>query len=452
MTQIMGELTLYRPGETGYDEARKAWNLTVNHRPAWIVVAQTAQDVAAAVRAAAADGLSVAVQSTGHGTVRAADEHAALIITSALKDITVDPEQQTAWIGAGLKWGEVVAQTQSHGLTPLFGSSPTVGAVGYTLGGGVGWFGRKFGLATDSVVRFEVVDANGAILNVSADEHPELFWAMRGGGGAFAVVTAMEIQLYPVPAVYGGNLLYPIEMAGDVYRFYREWITTLPDEFTSSIVLMNFPNMDIVPEFLRGKSAMLVRGAYVGAAAQGAAYLQPWLDWRAPMANLFGTLPVSEMRTISNDPPDPMPSMTSAAYLRELSDDAIDTIIRYGLGEGGQPPLILIEIRHMGGAIARVNPDANAYSHRDETLNLYMVGVTPVPQAAEFFKQYTGQFKQELGAALSGSVYMNFLEGEEARARIRDAYTAEKFERLTAIKTQYDPQNRFGYAFDIPVK
>ena len=452
MTQFMGELTLYRPGTAGYEDARQAWNLTVNHRPAWIVVAQTAHDVAEAVRAAAAEGLGVAIQSTGHGTIRPADEGAALIITSALKDITVDPELQRAWVGAGLKWGEVVAHTQNYGLTPLFGSSPTVGVVGYTLGGGMGWFGRKYGLATDSVVRLEVVDAQGDILSVSADEHPDLFWALRGGGGAFGVVTGMEIQLYPVQTVYGGNLLYPIEMAADVYRFYREWIKTLPDEFTSSIVLMNFPPLPQVPEFLRGKSALMVRGAYVGDAAQGAAYIQPWLEWRAPMANMFQTLPVSEMRAISNDPVDPMPSATNGTYLRELSDDAIDTIIRYGLGQGGQPPLVFAEVRHMGGAISRVSADANAYSHRDETLNLVMIGVAPTPEAGQFFQQYTAEFMQALGAARSEAVYANFLDGEEAQRRIREAYTAAKFERLTAIKAQYDPQNRFGYAFQIPVK
>ena len=158
------------------------------------------------------------------------------------------------------------------------------------------------------------------------------------------------------------------------------------------------------------------------------------------------------MRALTNYRFVPMPSATNGTEARELSDDAIDTIIRYGLGQGGQPPLVFAEVRHMGGAISRVSADANAYSHRDETLNLVMIGVAPTPEAGQFFQQYTAEFMAELGAARSEAVYANFLDGEEAQRRIRAAYTAAKFERLTAIKAQYDPQNRFGYAFQIPVK
>lgn len=440
-----------RPDDAGYDEARTAWNLTVHHRPALIVVAKNTQDVVSAVQFAANEGLSVAVQSTGHGTIRQADQDALLILTSGLNQLQVDAERQTAWVGAGLKWGEVVTAAQLHGLTPLFGASPIVGAVGYTVGGGVGWFGRKFGLAVDSVIRFEVVISNGEIINASATENSDLFWAICGGGGAFGVITRMEIKLYPVTQVYGGNLLYPVEAAKDVYRFYREWIKTLPDEFTTSIVLMNFPNFQSVPEFLRGTTGVMIRGAYVGSVQEGAAYIQQWLDWRVPTANMFQPMPVSEMHTISNDPVDPVPSMTTGAYLRELSDAAIDSIIRYGVQRNGSAPLIFVEVRHMGGAISRIDSNANAFSHRDQSLNLYMVGMTPIPDTMTLFKHYTRQFKRDLTSALSGGAYLNFLEGAEARGRVREGYTPEKFERLKAIKAKYDPDNRFGYSYNIPV-
>lgn len=452
LTETATMLITLQSGDTEYDTARRAWNLTVNHRPALIVKARTAQDVAGAVKLAGEQGFGVAVQATGHGTVRPADNRAVLILTAGLDEIRVNAERQTAWVGAGVKWGAVIAATQAHGLTPLFGSSPEVGAVGYTLGGGLGWFGRKFGLAADSVLRFEVVLATGETVFASATEHADLFWALRGGGGAFGVVTGMEIKLYPVTLVYGGNLIYPIDMAREVYQFYREWVTTLPDEFTTAITLMNFPDFPAVPEFLRGKSALLVRGAYTGDVQQGAAHIQRWLDWRAPLANLFRPMPVTEMHTISNDPVDPVPSQTTTGYLRELSDAVIDTIIRYGTPRSGSSPLIFVEIRHMGGAIARADASLSAYSHREQMLNLYMVGMTPIIESVKLFKDYTAYFKRDLGVALTGGVYANFMEGEEARDRARDAFSPEAFARLVGVKAQYDPDNRFGYAFNIPVK
>ncbi|MBE2270462.1 MAG: FAD-binding oxidoreductase [Anaerolinea sp.] len=460
MTTLMGAMEIsgavLRPGDAEYDQARLAWNRAVTHAPALIVLAQNADDVSAAVRFAAQEGLSVAVQSTGHGTVRPADENAVLIVTSALKGVRVDAERRTAWIGAGNLWGEVVPHTAPLGLTPLFGSSPGVGVVGYTLGGGMGWFGRKYGLAVDTVISLDVVTADGEQRKVSADENADLFWALRGGGGAFAVVTGIEVALFPSNGVLGGNLLYPAAMAGDVMRFYREWITRLPDEFTTSIVLMNFPPFPFIPEPVRGKSFVMVRGAYAGDPAVGSAdgmrYVQEWLDWRQPVANMFHPTPVTEMKTISNDPENPTPGGSSGAWLRELSDEVIDTLIRRTFVSEGQPPLIFSEVRHAGGAIARVPDDANAYSHRDELFSLYMVGITPTPEIGERLSAYLAQTKRELGSAQSGAVYLNFLEREESRERVRDAYTPEKFARLVATKAKYDPDNRFGYAFNIPVK
>ncbi|MDX1417336.1 MAG: FAD-binding oxidoreductase, partial [Candidatus Promineifilaceae bacterium] len=230
---IAGEVIA--PEDAGYDQARLAWNLSVDQHPEVIVVPAQASDVLTAVQFASDHDLGVAVQATGHGVVRPADK-ALLILTYAMDEVSVNPAARTATIAAGAKWGKVLQMSHAYGLTPLLGSSPEVGAVGYTLGGGFGWLGRKFGLSLDSVNYFDVVTADGRAVTVSESEYPDLFWGMRGGGGSLAIVTGMEVKLYPVTTVYGGNLYYPIDQAQDVFKRYRTWIHSAPEELTSSIL------------------------------------------------------------------------------------------------------------------------------------------------------------------------------------------------------------------------
>jgi hypothetical protein len=447
--QLQGNL--FVPGDIDYETNRKAWNLTVDQRPAVIVVAKSAEDVAAAVRFAREEEMGIAVQSTGHGVVRAADD-ALLLITSHMNHVHIDAEAQTAWIEAGVVWRQVLEKAQQAGLTPLLGSSPGVGAVGYTLGGGMGWLARKYGLAADSVIFFEVVTADGQIRRVSSGENSDLFWGMRGGGGSLAIVTGMEVQLYPVTTVYGGNLIYPAEMAKEVITFYREWIASAPDELTSSFSIMNLPPIPDVPEFLRGKSVVMIRGCYAGSVEEGEALVQQWLDWNPPLANLFGVMPFTQVGMISNDPENPSAAMSSGAWLRELSDEAIDTLVQYGVSRNGSCPLVFTEVRHAGGAISRVDKNANAYGNRDAAHIIQMVGMLPVPESSSSVEQYMTQFKQALQPHLTGGVYMNFLEGEESRKRVKDGYREENFRRLTEIKAQYDPENFLGYSFNIRPK
>ena len=258
--------------------------LSTQQWPALIVEVLTIQDVVESVRFARTHGLHVAVQATGHGMARPAND-ALLIVTHRLNGVVVDPVRQTAHIEAGVEWGKVLELTQAHGLAPLLGSSPNVGAVGYTLGGGVGWLARKYGLAVDSVQSFEVVTAQGEVLRASASEHPDLFWALRGGGGGnYAIVTAMDVRLYPVAMVYGGNLLYPASEARGVFQRYREWIKHLPDEMTTSVLIMNYPPFPQVPEPVRGKSFAIVRGCYAGDLEAGKALLELVAHMAAPRA------------------------------------------------------------------------------------------------------------------------------------------------------------------------
>ncbi len=433
------------PGDAGYDEARLAWNRAVDQQPAVIVAALRTEDVVEAVCFAHKQGLGVAVQSTGHGVIRNTDG-AVLVVTSRMKELYLDVEAQTARLGAGLEWGEVLAVTQKYGLAPLLGSSPNVGVVGYTLGGGLGWLGRKYGLAADSVLSFEVVSAAGDILRADPVQNTELFWALRGGGGSFGIVTSMEIKLYPVKTVYGGNLLYPGEMAREVMQRYREWIANAPEELTSSIVLMNYPALPQVPEFLRGKSFVMVRGVYSGRVLEGEKLLDYWRKWVSPAVDDFRVMPFSEVARVSNDPLNPMPSFGTGAWMRELSDEAIDTLIRYAAREGG---LSVVEVRHAGGAVARGGPHPAAFGHRDAPLVLFAVGTTPTPEAFERLRSYTEKMKEDLCAALTGGVYMNFLSGEEARERTRQGYSPATFRGLQEVKAKYDPENLFHYGYDL---
>lgn len=443
--QIDGTVIL--PGDPQYDSARMAWNLAFEQHPPVIVLAESTHDVAAAVRLARAEGLEIAVQATGHGFTRPAND-ALLINMSRMNHVEVDAEAQTAWVEGGSKWWPVLEKAQAVGLAPLIGSTPDVGAVGYTLGGGVGWLARKYGLSADSVNAFEVVTAQGDIVWASESENSDLFWALRGGGGSFGVVTGMEIRLYPVSTVYAGNLFYPAAMAKDVMTRFREWIATTPEELTSSVVLMNFPPIPDVPEPLRGQSFVMVRGAYTGEMAQGEALLKYWRDWLTPVIDMFGPLPFIRAAEISNDPVDPTSAHVTGVWLRDLSDETIDTLIQYGLAPQG---VTISEVRHVGdGAISRVDKRASAYGNRDASLVLELITITPNQDIWLAVEDFTQAYKRALSPHLTGGVYINFLEGEERQARTKDAFTQENYQRLMAIKAKYDPANVFSHSFNIP--
>jgi FAD/FMN-containing dehydrogenase len=434
------------PDDADYEATRRGWNLSIDQHPALILVAEDARDVAAGVRFARDEGLGVGVQLTGHGVQHPADS-SLLIVTARMTSVRVDAAARTARVAAGVRWERVVAQAAEHGLAPLLGTAPDVGVIGYTLGGGLGWLGRRYGLAADSVRSIDIVTADGVLRHASASENGDLFWGLRGGGGNFGVVTAIEFALYPVATIYGGSLVYPGEFAGEALRFYREWIRTVPDELTSSIALMKFPSVAQVPEALRGKLQVMVRAAFAGAAAQGEAVLWPWLDWHAPTGNTLREMPFTEIGTIQNDPVNPTPSFGSNEMLDDLSDDAIDVIVRYTTDAAS--PLIFSELRHAGGAVARVAPNANAVGNRDALLYLQINGLAFTPEIRAALEAYLPRYKDALRPYLRGGVYLNFMRGDEARGRVRDAYPPATYERLIALKAKYDPENVFRFSYQL---
>jgi FAD/FMN-containing dehydrogenase len=437
------------PGDPAYDAARAAWNLAVDQHPAAVVRAADEADVSAAVRFAGEHGLAVAVQATGHGVALPADD-ALLLLTNAMDGVQVEVGARTARVEAGARWGRVLEKTTPDGLAPLLGSSPDVGAVGYTLGGGLGWLARRYGLAADSVRSFEVVTADGRRLRADASQNRDLFWGLRGGGaGSLAVVTAMEIGLFPVTEVYGGNLFYPADMALEVAARYAEWIAAAPEELTSSLALMNMPPLEMVPDFLRGRSFAIVRGCHSGSREDAEQLLRFWRDWRAPEFDLFAPMPFSAVAMISNDPVDPMPGGASTEWLHSLDEQVAGILIQQAFPQDGGSPVTLTEVRHVGGALGRADRDAASFGHRDASLLLEMVGVTPGPQAMEALQAHLARVRAQLRPHTTGGAYLNFLEGEEKAGRTKAAFTAEGYARLQELKRQYDPQNLFRYGIDL---
>lgn len=434
------------PDHPAYDTTRRGWNLSVNHFPALILVAENAQDVVAGVNYARENGLGVSIQTTGHGIQQPADD-ALLIVMSHMTGVEVDAKRRTARVEGGAMWKHVLEQATPHGLTALLGSAPHVGVVGYTLGGGIGWLARKYGLSADSVRWIEVVTADGELRRASPTENRDLFWALRGGGGNFGVVTALEIDLYPVEAVYGGSLVYPGEVAGDALRFFRDWTASAPDELTSSFQIMNFPNSPQMPEAIRGKTQVIVRAAYTGDPAKGQAYIQQWLDWRKPLVNAFRVTPFSEIGTVSNDPVEPGAGYGSNEMFDTLSDDAIDLIVRQMTDKTS--PIMMGEIRHAGGAIARVPADANAIGNRDAQFYFTMGGAAFTPEIKAALAKGIGTFRNDLKPFVRGGGYLNFMSGGESIDRAKDAYLPASYRRLLDVKAKYDPDNLFRYSYQL---
>ncbi|WP_088283171.1 FAD-binding protein [Kineosporia sp. A_224] len=443
--------TVLVEGAHGYAESFAPFNSAVVQRPAVVVVAESVADVVHAVRCAADLGLRVAVQSTGHGIGRPADG-ALLVVTSRLRRVRVDPVNRTAFVAAGNQWGDVLPLAQQHGLAPALGSSPHVGCVGYTLGGGVGWLSRRYGFGSDNVLAFDVVTPDGALVRASAHDHPELFWALRGvGGGPFGVVVGMEIALHPVARVYGGNLYYPPELAGEVARRWRDWVAGAPDELSSSLVLIEYPPIPDVPETLRGKSFAVVRGAWCGDPEQGAAMLDEWRRWRAPLVDTWADMPFGEVGGISHDPVDPMPAYVTTEQLDSLPDEALDVFVD-GWQEhaDGERFVVVAEIRHLGAAVRRGAAGAPNDRARTAEFVLEYVTVAADEARAHAVERHYTQTRDRLAPFVTGATYLNFTEGAEKAARTASAAGGAAWQRLRTLKSALDPANRFCHGFVVP--
>jgi len=438
---------VFRPGDEGYDTERAGFNLIVDHRPELVVGATGPADVAAAIDYASARGLAVAVLTTGHGPAVTADGQV-LINTRRMGEVRVDPAARTAWVGGGVRWEQVLPRTAPHGLAPLNGSSPNVGVVGYTLGGGVGPLGREYGFAADRVRGVDIVTADGQRRRVTADDEPELFWAVRGGKGNFGVVVGLEFELVPVARLYGGGLSFPAEAAADVLHAYSRWAPTVPERMSSSVLLLEFPPLPELPEPLRGRYVVTVRIAYTGSAADGERLVQPLREAGSPILDTLGELPYSEVGTIYNDPTDPVPAYDSNSSLRAFDADAVDTLLSL-VGPAAGSPLV-VELRQLGGAYTRPPAVASAVGGRDAAFALFAAGI-PQEGREEALHGAHDRLQEAMRPWATGGMTFNFCGPRDADPeRVKLAFTAADHARLAKAKAAYDPDNVFRINHNIP--
>lgn len=409
------------PGDAGFDLAARPWTLSVTQPVAAVAQAADAEDVAAVVDYARLAGVPVLAQPTGHGAAGGVDE-AILLRTGGLDGVAIDVERRVARVGAGANWGQVQAAAGAHGLTGLAGSNPVVGVTGYTLGGGYGWFGRKYGWASDAVRAFDIVDADGLRRTVSADNDPELFWGLRGGGGDFAVVTALEFELFPMPALYGGRMVWPGARTAAVFEAFQEITADAPDALSLWFFRAQFPD---APPMVG------VDTAYLGESEQGRALLARLDAIEGRVQDTRGPLSPAEIGAITAEPTDPAPAIGRTELLTDLGDAVIKTLIDEPVA-----PLANIQIRHIGGALARTRPDGGARGPVTEPYLAYLLGLG-LPQLADAVRGRRDEIVDALGAHSSGRKPFTFLSaGESAAAAFDDATLA----RLRALKQARDPQ------------
>ena len=432
-TAVTGDV--FTPGEVGYDQARQAWNLTTDERPAVVVMAESAADVVQAVRFARSRGMRIAPQGTGHGSEPLEPlEGAMLLRTVRMRGVRIDPAAGIARAEAGALWQDVTVPAGEHGLAALAGTSPDVGVTGYTLGGGIGWLARRYGLAANSVTAAEIVTPDGRLRRADAGHEPDLFWAVRGGGGSVGVVTALEMTLYPVREVYAGALFFPIQRTAEVLHAWRAWTGTVPDEVTSLGRILRLPPLPEVPEPLRGRAFALVEAAYLGDAGAGAALIQP-LRQLGPDLDTFATIPAPALQQLHMDPDQPIPDQGDGAFLTDFPAAAIDALVAVA-GPDAETSLASIEIRHLGGALARPAPGGGAQATIDAQYLLGAGGFTPTPELAAAVRGHAQAVKDALAAWHAGYDYYNF---EEIPVPASAVLPPASYHRLQKIKARYDP-------------
>lgn len=452
--RVAGRVTT--PDDADHDEASGAWNRAHRHRPAVTVRAADVHDVVATLAYATASGRGLGIQATGHGGVVPVD--GVLLLTGDLDDVEVDPVARTARVGAGATWAPVLAAAQEHGLAPLLGTSSGVGAVGYTLGGGIGWLARRHGTAADKVRSFEIATPDGRLLTASATERPELFRALRGGGGgAIGVVTAMEIDLVPVTEVYAGNLFVSVEATQAAAAAWVRWAEAAPVELTSSFVHMNHPPLPEIPDPLRGRSFAIVRGCWHGDLEEGRRYVDRLRDELhavtdpalAPVLDTWDVIPFAAADSISRDPVDPLPCVTTGGWLTRFDHEVAATFADATFPVDGPPPVLLPEVRHLGGALAVHGADS-VMAHRDGRFLFHVIGVPMVPGSDAEIEEHLERVRRRLGDAVADAAYLNFVDGAERRRRAPDAIAPEQRRRVADVHRWFDPDQVLRFGVPVP--
>ena len=432
--QMRGDVVL--PGDSGWDAARSAWNLAVDQRPVAVVLPETAADVVATVQLAGQHGLAIAFNAGGHNAGPIAwDDPTILLKTERMRDIEIDPSMRRARVDAGVLAKPLTLAAGEHGLAFLSGTSADVGVAGYALGGGLSWLGRRYGLACNSIVAADVVLADGRFVHADRDTEPDLFWALRGGGGNFGAVTALEFELVPLTELYAGALFWPIDRAREVLSTWRRWIDTVPETCQSLGRMLQLPDAPFLPDHLRGRSFVLVEAACIGSEANGDDLIRP-LRALEPELDTFAMMPPRDLTLVNMDPEEPLPYDGDGILLDAVTEEAIDRLVEAFVGS----PLLHVEIRHLGGALAESSPDHGVLRAIEQPFVLFTFGLAADAEALAAVRDHAQRVLAAVAPWDSGHRYLNFAE---TRVDPRTIYPAATFDRLLAAKARYDPTGMF---------
>ena len=437
---LQGELIL--PGDPDYEAARGIWNGSYDHHPSMIVRCTGVEDVRAAITFAREQNMAVSVRSGGHSPAGYSTNEGGMVIDlSRMKAITVDPEQRTARLEAGLTWNEVAQTLQPYGLALTSGDTGTVGVSGLLLGGGIGWMVRKYGLTLDHLRAVELVTADGQFLQASADEHADLFWGLRGGGGNFGIATAFEVDLHPAGIVLGGAVFYEMAEAEAILREYSRYALTAPEELTTMAMLMAAPPAPFIPPAKQGSSVVAILICYTGDLAQGEQVVAPLRKLGTVVSDIVAPIPYPVMFAFTEEAARPgFPQYVRSLFAQTLSDEAMQTIV--SAARHAISPETMMQIRILGGAMSRIPADATAFAHRDKQA-MISVFDTELHLGNREHQARAEQLWHTLSPYIEG-VYVNFLM-DEGEQRVHQAYPPATYARLAALKRRYDPTNLFHY-------
>ena len=440
-SSLDGQLVL--PDQPGYDEARKIHNAMIDRRPAMIVRCTCPEDVVRAVNFARANDLLVAVRGVGHNVAgTCVCDDGMCIDLSGMKRVQVKPEARTARVEAGACWTDVANELQKFGLAATGGFVGTTGVAGLTVGGGLGWMVRKHGLALDNLISADIVTADGRTLAASSTENPDLFWAIRGGGGNFGIVTSFEFNVHPAGTVLAGMVMHPLSQGTQALRFWRDFEAKAPEEVTNGALIFTAPPELPVPEEVKREPIVGLGGVYVGDLKQGEEALRPLREFGPPLIDTYQPMPYSAAQTMADFLwPRGSYNYWKSSYLKSLSDGAIDTIVDF-YGRAPSPRSVIVVEHNGDGAMARIPDDATAFGDRRWSFNFLITAVWTDPAETDANIRWTREFMSAMQPFLAEAVYVNYLGEVADDAGVRSAYGG-KYARLAALKSKYDPTNFF---------
>ena len=448
MTTVTPAALLHEPGSLAYEDACTLFNSMIERRPRYVARCASPADVALSLSFASALGLPVAVRAGGHSVAGLSLCDGGVVLdVRGLDSVEVDPQRRIARVGGGATWAQLDAATQAHGLATTGGRVSSTGVAGLTLGGGSGWLERKHGLACDNLLAAELVTAGGELVRASATENPELLWALRGGGGNFGVVTALEFALHPVgPEVLAGLVVHPEERGAELLRIFRDLMLGAPDELSLAYLHLTVPEDPDFPAELHGRPAVAVVGMWAGEAADGERVLGELRAYGPPAADLFGVMPYADFQCAIDDPPG-YRNYWTAEQVGGLPDEAIDAIVEHCRHKPAGPSQLFLA--GWGGALARVDAEHSPLTGRDTAFVVHPLSLWEDPSDDEEAIAWARGFRQLVAPWANGASYLNFL-GDEGEARVRAAFGERNHERLARVKAQWDPQNVFRSNQNVP--